>query len=224
MANTPRVGTSRATNGRFSELEDALQQITGVSKVHVVGEDAPSEIHVIAQSGRSPKQIVRDIQSVATAAVGITVDHRVVSIVQLEDGDVNPESPEPPRTILDSVVVASRKNAGWVKVRLRLPNDEVHEGTAPSANAKEGRAKAAVAALLQSLEAPLAENGGRVEIEQVMVYQLGTEGLVWLTGTYTQNRSITPISGAAIIVDDTATAAACAALHALNRVLRFGDD
>ena len=215
------VSTNTRSNGQLGQLEDALQQITDITKVHVVGGDTPSEIHVIAQAGRSPKQIVRDIQSVATAAVGITVDHRVVSIVQLEESDIKVEGAEPPRVILDSVVVASRKNAGWVKVRLRFPDDEVHEGTAPSANSKDGRAKAAVNALLQALEAPLAQTGGRVEIEQVMVYQMGTEGLVWLTGTFTERRTITPVSGAAMIVDDTATAAASAALHALNRVIRF---
>ncbi|MDQ3940701.1 MAG: hypothetical protein M3238_05035 [Actinomycetota bacterium] len=211
------------SDGQLARLEDALRQITGVTKVHVVGTDTPSEIHVVAQAGRSPKQIVRDIQSVASASIGISVDHRVVSIVQLEEADTNGATQIRPRTVLDSVVVASRGSAGWVKVRLRLPNAELHEGTAPSANSREGRAKAAVAALLLALEGPLTEVNAQVEIDQVMVYAMGNEGLVWLTGTFTQNRATTPISGAAIVVDDTATAAAHASLHALNRVLRLGE-
>ena len=44
-----------------------------------------SEIHVLASLARSPKQVVRDVQSAIFAAYGIEVDHRIVSVAQLPE-------------------------------------------------------------------------------------------------------------------------------------------
>jgi hypothetical protein len=70
---------------RLVRLEADLPKIQGVSSARVVGEDEPSEIHVVASTARPPKQIVRDVQSLANARFGIPIDHRIVSVVQLND-------------------------------------------------------------------------------------------------------------------------------------------
>ena len=41
-----------------------------------------SEIHVLAQSGLQPKQVVRNIESALLAQLGLKVDHRKISIAQ----------------------------------------------------------------------------------------------------------------------------------------------
>lgn len=205
---------------RLDQLEIALEQIVGVSKTRVVsGDGSPSEIHVVADAERTPKQIIRDIQTVAATA-GVEIDHRVVSIVQLETEE-STNGARPPRAILDSVVVASRGGEGWVKVRIGLPNADSHEGTAPAGRSKEGRAKAAVASVVQALGTTLEEMGATVDVDHVMIYPTGAEELVWVRGTFVERRAATAISGAAPIVDDAAAAAAAATLHALNRLLRF---
>ncbi|HUF33821.1 MAG TPA: hypothetical protein VMN58_11510 [Acidimicrobiales bacterium] len=57
----------------------------------VVGPDTePVEVHILAVPGKHAKQVVRDIQSVAMASVGLEIDHRIVSVVQLEDPVVEP--------------------------------------------------------------------------------------------------------------------------------------
>lgn len=206
---------------RLDRLEIALEQIVGVSKTRVVSDNgAPSEIHVVADAERTPKQIIRDIQTVAATA-GIEIDHRVVSIVQLETEKSTNGAARPPRAILDSVVVASRGGEGWVKVRVGLPNGDSHEGTAPAGRSKEGRAKAAVASVVQALSTTLEDMGATVDVDHVMIYPTGAEELVWVRGTFVERRAATSISGAAPIVDDAAAAAAAATLHAMNRLLRF---
>lgn len=79
----------------LDELEVSLTRIAGITAATVGGTDSLTEIHVVAVPGRAPKQIVRDIQSLAQAGYGLEVDHRNVSIVQLADGAVGPigESP-----------------------------------------------------------------------------------------------------------------------------------
>ena len=69
----------------LDELEQSLTRIAGIKAAIVGGVDRLTEIHVVAVPGRAPKQIVRDIQSLAQAGYGLEVDHRHVSIVQLAD-------------------------------------------------------------------------------------------------------------------------------------------
>lgn len=78
----------------MDQLENNIKRIPGVQAATVMGGDAPSEIHIVASSTRSPKQLVRDIQSLASAGFGFSIDHRIVSIVRLEDGG----TPEAPRS------------------------------------------------------------------------------------------------------------------------------
>jgi hypothetical protein len=104
------------------ELEDAVRRIQGVRAASVItlGDGRPTEIHVLATPGRQPKQIVRDIQSLAMAQFDLELDHRIVSIVQLDEADLvahtgaaapdpvaaapAPSAPEPP---LDVAMVAA---------------------------------------------------------------------------------------------------------------------
>ena len=69
----------------LSKLEQDLLRVPGVRSARVIGGDVPTEIHVVTTSKRSPKQVVRDVQSLAAAGFGIPIDHRIVSVVQLDD-------------------------------------------------------------------------------------------------------------------------------------------
>lgn len=57
-----------------------LREIEGVS-VHADG-DAIREVHVLTSSERPAKNIVRDVQTVLKTRLGVTIDHRVVSVAQ----------------------------------------------------------------------------------------------------------------------------------------------
>ena len=128
---------------RLTQLEDELQKVSGITGARVVGDDAPTEIHIVAGPGRTPKQLVRDVQSLAAASFDMQIDHRIVSIVQLdeemkEDLEAEmtteqlstPPSPTPNghRPAVERIVLASKGAQGWVKVALKWPNGEVTEG------------------------------------------------------------------------------------------------
>ncbi len=69
-------------------LERELCRIPEVRATRIVANDrgVPVEVHVLAAPGKHAKQLVRDVQSVAMASAGIEIDHRIVSVVQLDDG------------------------------------------------------------------------------------------------------------------------------------------
>lgn len=73
----------------LAEVESELCRIPEVQAARIVtGADGqPVEVHILATTGKAAKQLVRDVQSVAIAASGLDIDHRIVSVVQLEDAD-----------------------------------------------------------------------------------------------------------------------------------------
>ena len=44
-----------------------------------------SEIHVLAQAGLSPKQVVRNVESALLAHLGVKIDHRKISVATTAD-------------------------------------------------------------------------------------------------------------------------------------------
>src|SRR5207237_460293 len=69
-------------------MERDLTRIPAVTSARVMIEDDElREVHVVSGGNRSPKLIGRDVQSLLAAQWGIDVDHRKVSVVQLDDGD-----------------------------------------------------------------------------------------------------------------------------------------
>lgn len=77
-------------NYDLADVERELCRIPEVRAARIVADSAgtPVEVHVLAAPGKHAKQVVRDIQSVAMATVGLSIDHRIVSVVQLDDPTV----------------------------------------------------------------------------------------------------------------------------------------
>lgn len=216
---------------KLVQLEGDLQRVPGVRNARVVGVDSPSEIHIVATPERSPKQVVRDVQSLASAGFGLTIDHRIVSVVQLaDDAEPDPEperqapTPEPrhedERPVLEAVVLASKGSTGWVKVTLRWPGGETTEGAGATTATREARARGATIALLRALEPALAARGAKLDVEQVLIHRIGSGECVLVRGLYAEGGTNTAVVGSALIHDDVATAAVHALLHAINRKLQ----
>lgn len=68
------------------QLERELCRIPEVTAARIVTGRAGEvvEVHILATPNKQPKQVVRDVQSVAMAAYGLDVDRRVISVVLLD--------------------------------------------------------------------------------------------------------------------------------------------
>jgi hypothetical protein len=141
-------------------VERELCRIPEVRAARIVTDlhGLPVEVHVLATPGKHAKQLVRDVQSVAIASQGLELDHRIVSVVQLEDvhpvvtaGDHEADDGIT-RPSLEGVVVERRELRCSATVSLRA-GDEVVSGTAEgsvaAAAARRVVADATLAALAQ---------------------------------------------------------------------------
>lgn len=210
---------------RLRNLEADLARVAGVSSARVVGDEAPREIHIVATAERPPKQVVRDVQSLAAARFGISIDHRIVSVVQLDEHvsletAAPSEEEESGRLVIDRVVLASKGRSGWVRVGLRWPDGEVTEGAGVAGVTRESRARGASLAVQQAVEPMLTTSDMSLDVDQVLITQLGVEDSVTVKLMWHEGRRSTALIGSALIDDDVASATVRAFLQAINRKLR----
>ena len=199
------------------QLEADLTKIPGVQRASVRGEDSPTEIHVVAAADRPPKQVVRDVQSLASAGFGLNIDHRIVSVVQLEHEQAPVESARP---VVEELIITSRGESGTVEVRLRWPDGHTTSGMHPMASSREARAKGAVEAVIRALHPMLEARAARLDVGQVVIQRSSLSDSVVVEAHYTHNGALTPLIGSAFIQDDVANAAVKALLQAVNRKLQ----
>lgn len=71
---------------RRLEVESALSEVIGVTAARIVPgfERAIDEIHIVSRPEHHPKPLVRNVQSLLYARFGISIDHRIVSIAQID--------------------------------------------------------------------------------------------------------------------------------------------
>ncbi|HON86884.1 MAG TPA: hypothetical protein PLK53_00320 [Bacillota bacterium] len=72
------------------DYEDIIKKINDVLDCRVsIGEDNNvEEINVVARTGRSPKYVIRDVESAILAASGEKIDKGKISIVQMTDTEL----------------------------------------------------------------------------------------------------------------------------------------
>lgn len=76
-------------------LERLITQVRGVQAVRIVAPQGEQidEVHVVGTPRRSAKSIVRDIESILYVRGGIRLDHRKVSLVQIDEVVANVATP-----------------------------------------------------------------------------------------------------------------------------------
>lgn len=72
---------------KSQDLEKMINRLAGVIMSKVVSDtrNEISEIHILANYQRSPKQIVRDVQSLAATSFDMNLEHRIISVAQIAD-------------------------------------------------------------------------------------------------------------------------------------------
>lgn len=225
------VASGDASNGETrrptpAEIERGLGDIAGVRAARVVS-DADgriAEIHVLAAPGRSPKQLVRDIQSAVLTRFGITIDYRVVSVVQLER-EIESAAPAAaassgpvagggasPRPVLRRLSAETASFSTEIKVGVALGGDEIDRVTrGPATAGLRLVAEATVDAVADALRAEA------VEVESAIVVPAGAWQVALVVLRVLTGRGDHVVSGSAVIRRDPGDAVARATLAALNR-------
>jgi hypothetical protein len=214
----------RDASAELRELEDELGRLTGVHAVRVVGDRAgrPVEVHVLADTGKPAKQIVRDVRAVAQTVFGIELDHRIVSVAQLNTNDDNtPVGIELPRSESRARVGAINIEAVGLRAQVRVvlvDNDREITGYAEGSVASAARPQLVAAAALDAVRQsePAAE---AIHITSAEISRVGSNRVAVVTVVYVDPPTELVVSGSAVVRRDRDDAVARALLDATNRRL-----
>lgn len=216
----------------MSEVEQELSRIPDVRGVRIVTDqfERPVEVHVLSSTAKHPKQVVRDIQSVAKVKFDMELDHRVISVVQLGNEQLpdvtNGGNVAPAAAIEDDRITVARVGTARNGLRCtatvglaRAGEEQLGEaeGTVASGNIRLLVAKATLDALC-GLDA----RAERLDVEAVGVQNLAsrsfaTASIVLLNPPYEE----VLLGSAPVRAAGEEDAVARAVLDATNRRLAF---
>jgi len=210
--------TSSATTSAKPSANDlvlTLNQINGVyaSCVILDSNQDVNEIHIVASTGRKPKQIVRDVETMIFVKHRLKIDYRKVSMVQIPDEQLlnipvaRPEIREVTETVVGDrrrVIVrihgASRSAAGEASERIDAPD----------------MFRTAAKATINALE-KLMNNTIDVRLEDTQTFRLGTHQVLIVVVTALIDGNEESFVGSSFVGARHAFSGARATLNALNR-------
>ena len=205
--------------------ENLLQSLQAVLSARVVVSPVGeiTEIHVLASSSVSPKQIVRNVESALLAQLGIKVDHRKISVAQTADV-------QPIQALERSAVRAEALRRGVIfrtleslaaapqRVRFAVTLDVGGQevvGEEEAAETTRARIQAAARATVAALDKALPR--GTFQLEGVKVIEAFDERLVVAGVHVVDGRETRLLTGTAEVKEAAEQAAVLAVLDATNR-------
>lgn len=205
----------------IEEIENKLCQIKDVRAARIIKGKSNSieEIHVIAVPDKGPKQLVRDIESTLMAQYGLNIDHKKVSIAQINDSEVllNPKKGAARPKIRSINADVTGLNAR-VQVVLELNGQEftgVSEGLASQTGQIRLVANAALNAVEKFVQGPYG-----FALEDVAILSLGRERVAVACVAVVGSLGEQIFAGSAVVKQSEKDSVVRATLDAINR--RFG--
>ena len=198
------------------DVESVLCRLKDIIAVSAVTGDNGklAEIHVLAGSPRSPKQVVRDVESALMARLGIAVDHKIISVAQVDDGATRYD-----HSRLKFSDVSISLNGSRTEATVRLIKDGVtHSGSANGMSSPTGQMKLIANATLRAIE----ELGGlrsSFVLEDASEVSAGGHRVALVVVNMVGDRGEDLLTGSAVIKQDIWKGVVNATLDAVNRRL-----
>jgi hypothetical protein len=226
---------------RVFPLEDVERTLSGLRDVRsasiVTDRDGGIlEVHVVASDERSPKQIARDVESMLVAKLGIRIDHRKISVAQVDGGGEGPDEPatplpageetvgEPPlsagerRIEFIGVSVAQSHLTAEARVELAM-NGLTTVSALQGADSTDSVLRIVAEATIQGVQR-FFENNSAFAVSSVEQVTVGGRPIVAVNVCHLAERQEKVLVGACPVNGDVPRAAALATLDAVNRFLR----
>jgi hypothetical protein len=202
----------------------------------------PREVHLLVGPGPNVRNLARDVRDLLEEKLHVPVDQRVISIAQLSSRALVPSDDANRETVAAGTAITVQRSAPnyrvffqgletsiqgsrvVVRVRVRWAGQD-HQGEATEVDAGHGRVRAAASAALRAATAAC-NSLIRMELDAASVVKALDRQYVLvavLAASTFIGRKPLSLSGAQPVEgDDAPTAAAFAALKAVNRVLEIG--
>jgi len=197
-------------------IEENLQQIDSVisSKIIIGEANQIEEIHIVSNGIRNPKQIARDVESVLLANYDYKIDHRKISIAQLDDIDIRKIKP---RLKLNGISKETSGNKANVKVSI-LKADEEFVASKAGINSNRNIERMFAEATVMAVEDSLGINDLFIveDIRNLMIASV--QVVVVLVSSLINGQEII-LSGSSVVKNDYYLSVAKATLDSINRFL-----
>jgi hypothetical protein len=221
--STPWVSFGFVDDTELGDIEKELCRLPAVNAARIVTDEVgrPKEVHILASAEKSPKQIARDVQSVAMATFGMEIDHRIISVVQLDQQQIEATSTAPVGAARVAIEGISSELAGMrskVSVTLRRSGNQA-TGFGEGSVAELARHRTVAQATLDALRhlLPTAESA---DVETASVVRVGARVVAIVVLVFVVPPHEELVSGSAIVRrGNEAEALARAVLDGTNRRL-----
>ena len=245
-ATPPRSGSAPASEQLTApawtteEVEALLRTLPAIASARIL-RDADGklrEVHVLATTDLSPKQIVRNIESAMLARFGIRLDHRAISVAQsasarvAEPAPVTAAASAPAVTVVsapapgrgiyfDDVEVRRSRSAGLACTVTLRAGSETYSGEASGVETSRARGELAATATVRAL-APLLAEGVALAFESCTTVNAADRDFAFVVVSGRSGRETTILSGSCEVRDSLETAAVLAVLDATERWMERG--
>jgi hypothetical protein len=142
-----------------SELDKLIGSLSGVMAARSVlnSDDEVTEIHVLSDLSKAPKQLVRDIQSAIMASFGLEIDYRLISVAQVNSNMVTPSATPEPRLLIKKIMIGLDSTSLETTVVLGY-GDKTFEGCSRGPISGRNRIHSAVNASITALKSYLGQD------------------------------------------------------------------
>lgn len=199
-------------------IEQMLGRVRGVLAVRVVkaGNGEIDEIHVVGTPERSPKAMVRDVESLLYVRGGVRLDHRKISLVQMSEAAIQPT---PARVQLTSLAWSNDEQAPTVTVVLSKGDRQV-EGVGRQRGDQEASRELLVGYAAVHALGQLIGSRGQLRLENLAIQPFGAIEVCLSHLSLITDDGIETLLGVSVVRDGDLAAVARSVLDAINRRLQ----
>ena len=190
------------------------------AKVITTEDGKISEIHVISNSERDPKQIVRDIESALIASLGSNIDQGKISVAQITNGTDNIAQM---RLKIDGIGIKKFKNSFEATVCLSDVGNNTYEGKASGIVSAHGRLRIVAIATLNAISKCFKDNV-IIALGDVFTFEICNHKAVAAMVYKISDGNDEPYLGSVIIKQDICDAVVAAVLDSFSKKARFSSN
>ena len=206
----------------LERVKSVLMQLQGVVAAQAVldREGEITEIHILADSHRASKQIVRDVESALLTRLDLRVDHRKISVAQIDRGrerDAAEAVLPMHRLRVKETNLALRGCTGEATVVLIRDGAEAR-GVAAGPTTLRNTLKLTARATLAAIKSHLADDYS-VEVEDVVTVTVAQREIVLVLVSMVLGGNEVELVGSSIVRSQAQQAVVSATLDAMNRYL-----